>query len=156
MPGVPSCRAHDGLLPGLRGCAVSRLQAIPAQSGRRGVMAAQPQLRFCGRCGAPLPPGATYCGRCGTPVATAAVAQPIYRYAPPPAYPTARQYKLAPAMIAGGLVLILIVAAVIAGAFAASQFAGGTHAPGTVDCSPKVVTPLSEEASFTSSAYKVQ
>src|SRR5947199_9465 len=35
-------------------------------------MAAQPQLRYCGRCGAPLPPGATFCGRCGTPVAQAA------------------------------------------------------------------------------------
>jgi len=119
-------------------------------------MAAQPDLRFCGRCGAPLPPGATFCGRCGTPVATAAVAQPIYRYAAPPTYPTARQYKLAPAMIAGGLVLILIVAAVIAGAFAASQFAGGAHAPCTVNCSPKFVTPLPEEASFTSSAFKFQ
>lgn len=119
-------------------------------------MAAQPQLRFCGRCGAPLPPGATYCGRCGTPVATAAVAQPVYRYAPPPAYPAARPYKLAPAMIAGGLVLILIVAAVIVGAIAASQFVGGRHAPCTVNCSPKFVEPLAEEASYRSSAYKFQ
>jgi len=119
-------------------------------------MAAQPQLRYCGRCGAPLPPGATFCGRCGTPVATAAVAQPVYRYAPPPAYPTARQYKLAPAMIAGGLVLILIVVAVTVGAFAASQFAGGGHAPCTVNCSPKFVAPLAEEATFRSSTYKFQ
>src|SRR3989442_14681593 len=119
-------------------------------------MAAQPQLRYCGRCGAPLPSGATFCGRCGTPAATAAVAQPVYRYAPPPAYPTARQYKLAPAMIAGGLVLILIVVAVIVGAFAASQFAGGGHAPCTVNCSPKFVTPLAEEATFRSSTYKFQ
>src|SRR5437667_7615452 len=118
-------------------------------------MAAQPQLRYCGRCGAPLPPGATFCGRCGTPVATAAVAQPVYRYAPP-AYPTARQYKLAPAMIAGGLVLILIVVAVIVGAFAASQFAGGGHAPCTVNCSPKFVAPLAEEATFRSSTYRFQ
>ena len=110
---------------------------------------------FCGRCGAPLAPGATFCGRCGTRVATAAVAQPVYRYAPP-TYPAARQYKLAPAMIAGGLVLILIVVAVIVGGIAAAQFAGGGHAPCTANCSPKFVTPLAEEASFRSSAYKFQ
>ena len=119
-------------------------------------MAAQPQLRFCGRCGAPLPPGATYCGRCGTPVATAAVAQAVYRYAPPPTYPAPRQYKLAPAMIAGGLVVVLIVVAVVVGAFAASQFVGGGHKPCTANCSPKFIQPLAEEASYRSSAYKFQ
>src|SRR2546428_7183148 len=92
-------------------------------------MAAQPQLRYCGRCGAPLPPGATYCGRCGTPVATAAVAQPIYRYAPPPAHPTPRPYKLPPPLIAGGLVLILIVAAVIPRAFSPARPSRGPPAP---------------------------
>jgi len=59
-------------------------------------------------------------------------------------------------MIAGGLVLILIVVAVIVGAFAASQFAGGGHAPCTVNCSPKFVAPLAEEATFRSSTYKFQ
>src|SRR5207245_3838427 len=42
------------------------------------------------------------------------------------------------------------------GAFAASQFAGGGHAPCTVNCSPKFVTPLAEEATFRSSTYKFQ
>ena len=59
-------------------------------------------------------------------------------------------------MIAGGLVLILIVVAVIVGAFAASQFAGGGHAPCTVNCSPKFVAPLAEEATFRSSTYRFQ
>ncbi len=122
-------------------------------------MAYQALARYCGRCGAPLPPGATYCGRCGTPVLMeAAVAQPAYRYpyAPRATYPTARQYKLAPALIAGGLVLILIVVAVLVGGFALSQFVAGNHSSCTSDCSPKFVTPLAEEATYTSSAYKFQ
>lgn len=121
-------------------------------------MAYQAPVRYCGRCGAALPPGATYCGRCGTPVLMQAPAQPAYRYpyAPPATYPTARQYKLAPALIAGGLVLILIVAAVLAGGFALSQLVAGNHSTCTSNCSPKFVTPLAEEATYTSSAYKFQ
>src|SRR5882672_11881354 len=105
MPGVRPHGADDGVLPCVRSGAGGRFEAGPAEGRGGGLMAAQPQVRFCGRCGAPLPPGATYCGRCGTPVAMAAVAQPVYRYAPPPTYPAARPSKLASAMIAGGLVL---------------------------------------------------
>ncbi len=120
-------------------------------------MAVSAPPRYCGRCGAPLAPGATYCGRCGTPVLmAAAAAHPAYGYPPPPPYPAGRQHKLAPAMIAGGLVVILIVVAVVVGAFAAARFAGGTHSPCTVDCAPKFVAPLPEEASFRSAAYKFQ
>jgi zinc ribbon protein len=122
-------------------------------------MAYQPPTRYCGRCGAPLPPGATYCGRCGTPVALQAVAaQPAYRYpsAPPPRYPTSGHYRLAPALIAGGLVVLLIVVAVVVGGIAALQFASGSHSTCTSNCSPKFVTPLAEEASWRSSAYKFQ
>jgi hypothetical protein len=84
--------------------------------------------------------------------------QPAYRYpyAPGPTYPSGRPYKLAPALIAGGLVLILIVAAVLAGGYALSQAVGGNHASCTSNCSPKFVTPLAEEATYTSSAYKFQ
>jgi hypothetical protein len=121
-------------------------------------MAVQAQSsRFCGRCGAPLAPGAPYCGRCGTPVVAPAVAaQPMYRYpqAPPAAYGRARQTKLTPVWIAGGLVLILLAVAIAVGGFAASQFNNSTRPTCTQDCAPKFVTPLAEESSYRSSAFK--
>lgn len=122
-------------------------------------MAVQRPPAYCGRCGAPLAPGASFCGRCGTPVATSAVAAPpVYSYAQAPraAYPATRQFNLAPAVIAGGLVLILIVVAVVVGGIAAAQLVAGNHTPCTVNCSPKFVTPLAEQATFRSSAYKFQ
>lgn len=112
---------------------------------------------YCGRCGAPIAPGATFCGRCGTPVAAqAAVApRPMYQYPHArPAHPAARPDRLAPALIAGGLVLVLIVVAALVGVFAASQLgAGGNHSTCTSNCSPKLITPLPEEATYHSSAY---
>ena len=83
---------------------------------------------------------------------------PPYTYpqAPPATYPARGQFKLAPALIAGGLVLILIVVAVVVGGVAAAQFAAGSHVPCTVNCSPKFVTPLQEEATYQSSTYKFQ
>ena len=122
-------------------------------------MASQAPTLYCGRCGAPLAPGATFCGRCGTPVQLqAATAPPLYRYPPPPgaAYRPGGQYKMAPALIAGGLLLIVIVAAVGIGGFALSQFVGGSHSACTSNCAPKVVAPLPEEASYRSSAYHFQ
>ena len=122
-------------------------------------MAYQQQTRYCGRCGAPLAPGATYCGRCGTPVALqAAAAQPTYRYpsAPAPGYPTAGHYRLAPALIGGALVVILIVVAVVVGGIAALQLASGNHSTCTSNCSPKFAAPLAEEASWRSTTYKFQ
>ena len=122
-------------------------------------MAYQQVTGFCGRCGAPLAPGATYCGRCGAPVALQAVAaQPAYRYpsAAPPRYPTPGHYRLAPALIAGGLIVILVVAAVIVGGIAAAQFVSGNHSTCTSNCSTKFVAPLAEEASWQSSAYRFQ
>lgn len=122
-------------------------------------MAYQPPGQYCGRCGAPLAPGATFCGRCGTPVALqAAVAPPMYRYpqAPPPGHPAGRPYRLAPALIAGGLVVILIVVATVVGVIAAAQFASSSRSSCTSNCSPKLITPLPESASYKSSAYKFQ
>ena len=121
-------------------------------------MAVQPAPRYCGRCGAPLAPGAPYCGRCGTPVLMpAAAAPPVYAYPPPPpTFAAPRQQRLAPALIAGGLVVVLIVAAVVVGGIAAAQFASGTHSPCVSNCAPKFVTPLAEQASFRSSAFKFQ
>jgi zinc-ribbon domain len=114
---------------------------------------------YCGRCGAPLAPGAGFCGRCGTPVLMqAAAAPPVYRYAPapPPAIPGRGQGKLPPVLVAGGLVVILLVVAVVVGAIAIAQFAGGKLAPCTQNCAPKIVTPLPEEASWRSAAYGFQ
>lgn len=122
-------------------------------------MATQAPTLYCGRCGAPLGPGAPYCGRCGTPVLMPTTPPPasVYAYPQAPAtHPATGQFKLAPALVAGGLVLILIVVAVVVGGLAAAQFAAGSHASCTVNCSPKFVTPLSEEATFRSSAYKFE
>jgi zinc-ribbon domain len=111
---------------------------------------------YCGRCGAPLAPGATYCGRCGTPVAAqAAAAPPTYHYPSAPSPPRG-QYRLGPALIAGGLIVVLIVAAVVIGGIAVAQFTSGSHSTCTSNCSPKFVTPLAEEASYRSSTYKFQ
>lgn len=116
-------------------------------------------VQHCGRCGAPLAPGAGFCGRCGTPVAARAVAAPpMYAYPSPPAvtYPTARQYKLSQVMIAGGLIAVLLIIAVVISAFAVAQFVGGKHPTCTSNCSPKFVSPLAEEATYRSSAYNFQ
>jgi hypothetical protein len=88
-------------------------------------------------------------------VAPALAPAPVYAYAParPARYPATGQAKLAGPLVAGGLVLIVLVVAVGVGLFAIAQFAGGNHAPCTVNCAPKFVTPLPEEASFRSSAY---
>lgn len=59
-------------------------------------------------------------------------------------------------MIAGGLIVILLVIAVVISGFAVAQFAGGTHQTCKSNCTPKFVTPLPEEASYKSSAYKFQ
>ena len=125
-------------------------------------MASQAQARggYCGRCGAQLAPGATFCGRCGTPVAVQAVAaQPMYNYAVAPpavAYPTARRRNLSQIAIAGVLLAILAVVTVVVSAIAATQFLGGTKATCTVNCAPKIVTPLPEGASYRSATYKFQ
>ena len=86
----------------------------------------------------------------------AAVApRPMYQYpqAPPQAYRAGRPYRLGPALIAGGLVLILIVVATVVGLIAAAQLAGGHHSTCTSNCSPKLITPLPEAATYHSSAY---
>jgi hypothetical protein len=117
------------------------------------------QPRFCGRCGAQVAHGAPFCGRCGAPVAVQPlVAQPVYSYpmAQRAVYPTARQDRLSQVAIAGGLLLILAVVTIVVSALAVSHFIGGTHAACTVNCAPKIVTPLPEGASFRSSSFGYQ
>jgi hypothetical protein len=122
---------------------------------------APPQVWYCGRCGAPLAPGATFCGRCGTPVLLPAVAaHPAYRYpvAPPPdaVYPPGRRFNFTPIAVAGALLLIIAIITVSVTAFAVSQATGGAKSTCKVDCGPKFVTPLPEGASYRSSAFKFQ
>ena len=124
-------------------------------------MSATTTAGFCGRCGAPLSPGVSFCGRCGTPIVAQAVApRPVYAYASPPVaagrYQPAGQAKLAGPLIAGGLVLLVLVVAVGVALLAIAQFSGGAKAPCTVNCAPKIVTPLPEENTFRSSKYNFQ
>ena len=113
--------------------------------------------QYCGRCGAPLAQGSRYCGRCGTPVPTQAYAPPPpYSYAPAlhATYPSPGQPRLAPALIAGGLIVVLVVVAAAVGAITLARVANGQHGTCTSNCPPKSVTPLPEQASYTSSAYR--
>src|SRR5258708_26398207 len=113
------------------------------------------QRRYCGRCGAPQPFGATLCGRWGAPQpAAVAAAAPVYRYpvAPHVPYRTARQWRGSQIAVAGGLLAILAIVTVAITIFAVSHALGGTHNTCTQNCAPKFVTPLPESATFHSSA----
>jgi hypothetical protein len=117
------------------------------------------QLRYCGRCGAQVPFGATFCGRCGAPQpATVAAAAPVYSYpmAPRATYPTARQWRSSQVAVAGGLLAILAIVTVAVSIFAVSHALGGNHSTCTVNCAPKIVTPLPESATYHSSAFNFE
>lgn len=117
------------------------------------------QVRFCGRCGAQVPFGAAFCGRCGAPQPTAvAAAVPVYSYpiAPRPTYPTARQWRSSQIAVAGGLLAILAIVTVAVSIFAVSHALGGSHPTCTVNCAPKIVTPLPEAATYHSSAFNFE
>ena len=120
-------------------------------------MAVAAPVRYCGRCGSPLGPGAGFCGRCGTPVLmeAAAAAPPVYSYAPAPrvAYPAPGRPRLGAALIAGGLIAVLVVVGLDVGGIAVSQLARGGHSTCKSNCAPKFVMPLPEQASFRSTAY---
>jgi hypothetical protein len=112
---------------------------------------------FCGRCGAQVPAGAPFCGRCGAPVVTQAVAAaPIYSY--PVAAParSARRFGTSQIAIAGVLIAIVAIVTVAVTAFAVSQAIGGRLAPCTVNCGPRIVTPLPESRTYRSSAFKYE
>jgi hypothetical protein len=116
-------------------------------------------VRFCGRCGAQMAPGAPFCGRCGAPqVAMAVASAPAYSYpvAPSAPYPTRRQYRTSQVAIAGVLLAILAIVTVAVTTFAVARFTGGTRSACTVNCAPKIVTPLPEASTYISSAYKFQ
>ena len=117
------------------------------------------QVRFCGRCGAQVAPGAAFCGRCGAPqVAQAVAAAPVYNYqlVARPTYPAARRFGTSQVAIAGGLLAILAIVALAVSLFAASRVIGGSRSTCTVNCAPKFVTPLQESNTYRSSAYRFE
>jgi hypothetical protein len=115
---------------------------------------------YCGRCGAPIAPGAVYCGRCGATQLAAAVAAPPaappaaygYRIAQPGVFPGAGRARVPQAMVVGGLLLILAVAVVAVTAFAVSRVIG-THPTCSANCGPKQIAPLPEANTYHSSAF---
>ena len=114
---------------------------------------------FCGRCGAQLPPGAPFCGRCGaSQVAQAVAAAPVYSYpmAVPAPHPARRRFGTSQIVIAGALLAIVAVVTVAVTAIAVSQAIGGKSATCTVNCAPKIVTPLSESKTYRSSANRYE
>jgi hypothetical protein len=116
-------------------------------------------MRFCGRCGAQVAPGAPFCGRCGAPqVAQAVAAAPVYSYpiAPPAPYRPAGRFGTSQVAIAAGLLIIIAVVTVAVTAFAISRFTGGTKATCTANCAPRIVTPLAEASTYHSSAYNFE
>ncbi len=113
------------------------------------------QVRFCGRCGAQVPYGATFCGRCGAPQPGAvAAAVPVYSYPIAPRYPSPRRWGSSQVAVAGGLLAILAIVTVAVSIFAVSHALGGNHPTCTVNCAPKIVTPLPESATYHSSAFR--
>ncbi len=75
-----------------------------------------------------------------------------YRLAQPGAFPAAGRVKVPQAMVIGAMLLILAVAVVVVSAFAVAR-AIGTHSTCTVDCNPKIITPLTEQSTYRSVAF---
>ena len=130
------------------------------------------QTLYCGRCGAPLLPGATFCARCGAPQVAAAAGVPFaasalapppaappaaygYRVAQPGAFPGAGRVKVPQVMVIGGLLVILAVAVVAISTFAVYR-AIGTHPACSANCGPQLVPPLPEANTYRSSTFGFQ
>jgi hypothetical protein len=86
----------------------------------------------------------------GPPMAPPAVYG--YQVAQPGTFPAAGRVKVPPFMVVGGLLLILVIAVAVVSAFAIAR-AVGPHPTCTVDCTPKIVTPLPESSTFRSVAF---
>lgn len=110
--------------------------------------------RFCGRCGAMVPPGSPFCGRCGAPqVALTAVAQPqAYAYPVGPAPEPTRAFSGTQIAIAVGLMVVLSVITIAVSAFAASKVISSQKPSCTVNCGAKYVDPLPESKTYKSSS----
>jgi len=110
--------------------------------------------RFCGRCGAMVPPGSPFCGRCGAPqLALTAVAQPSpYAYPAAPAPASTRAFSGTQIAIAIGLMVVLSVITIAVSAFAASKVISSQKPPCTSNCGAKYVEPLPESKTYKSSS----
>jgi hypothetical protein len=139
-------------LPELRRGARSRSEILASKDGGKLMGEA-----FCGRCGAPLAPGAAFCGVCRTPVAPVSVASyQQYAYPYPYAQPKAPRIggaRTTQIAVAAGLVVILLIVA-IAAAFFAYRSVSGSHPTCTANCSPRLITPLPAAATYHSTAFK--
>ena len=116
-------------------------------------MAVQP--RFCGNCGAQVPPDAPYCGRCGAPQAPLPIATPAayaYPSAPVRQLSGARRFSGTQIAVAAGLLIILSIVTVALSAFAVSRVIG-TRTPCTANCGARIVTPLPAPATYKSAAF---
>jgi hypothetical protein len=91
-------------------------------------------------------------------MAQALAAAPVYSYpiAPPPAYPAARRFGTSQIAIAGALLSIIAILTVAVTVIAVSQAVGRSRGACTVNCPPKIVTPLPESRTYRSSAYKYE
>src|SRR5260221_10863802 len=109
------------------------------------------QARFCGVCGAQVPPGAPFCGRCGSPQAPLpVVTTPAYAYAAAPPRQATGVRRVGGSQIAVAAGLLVILAAVTGGvsSFFASQGIGGTPKTCTSNFGARIVTPLAAPAPF--------
>ena len=112
------------------------------------------EMRFCGRCGSPVAPGAPFCGRCGAPQAGIVAAPAAYAYPVAPSG-SVRSFKLSHLVLAGGLVLVLLIAIVSVSAFTVNRLVS-RHTPCTVNCGAKLVDPLTEPHTYRSMTYRFE
>jgi len=108
---------------------------------------------YCGRCGAPLPPGAPFCGRCGAPHRVQAA--PLYSYAT--TSPAAR--AAARGNIGHGRVIAIVAAVLLIAAGGGALLANVLTKPVghcSFDCGPPVGRPLAEAQTYTSSEFGFQ
>jgi len=117
------------------------------------------QARFCGRCGAQVAPGSPFCGRCGAPqIALSAVAIPSpYTYPMAPPRPPGGVGRISGAQIAvaAGLLVVLSIVTVAVSAFAVSRIIAPRQTC-TLNCGPKLVTPLPESHTYRSAQYRYE
>jgi hypothetical protein len=82
----------------------------------------------------------------------------VYSYpmAPPASRAAGRRFTTSQVAISGGLLAILAIVTVALSAFAVSRAIVGNRSACTVNCAPKIVTPLPESSTYRSTAYKYE
>ena len=116
------------------------------------------QARFCGHCGAQVPPGAPFCGRCGAPQRQLPIpTYPAYAYPAAPARQVtgARRITGTQIAVAIALLIVLSIVTVAVSSYAVSQVLA-THKACTSNCGARIVTPLPAPATYHSTAFGYQ